>query len=167
MEGLALLENAEREISAAETQDKVVAAVSAHMDDFIGLKKFMLKNRINRGIAVVDLADDFDRLRRRLPSIQSERQAMAYKEEFLTWIKQVHKLIANTPAQDLAALVATEKYPLSKLPKDVADKVAEYLSGKKGPMERQLKEIKTEHGKGGRKTKKKRSSKRKTYGRRV
>lgn len=154
MDSLKHLEDAKKDISVANTRDEIVAAVSAHKDNLVKVKKDMLKNRVNRGIVVVDLADDLDSLR------ESDKKGI------LRWISRATEVIENTPAQNLAAIQSTEKEFLSKkAPEDVANKIASYLSGKKGSIKGQLKQIKERLG--GRKTKKNRSSKRKTYGRRV
>jgi hypothetical protein len=70
--------------------------------------------------------------------------------------------------------MGTEKEFLSeKVPKDTAEHVASFLTGKKGSLGAQASQLKVDIGKsgvpskGGRKTKKNKSSKKKTHGRRV
>jgi hypothetical protein len=71
-------------------------------------------------------------------------------------------------------IMLTEKEFLSeKVPKEVAENIASYLTAKKGSIGAQASQVRTSYGKagvpnrGGRKTKKNKSSKRKTHGRRV
>jgi hypothetical protein len=71
--------------------------------------------------------------------------------------------------------MGTEKDFLSeKVPKETAEHVASFLTGKKGSLGAQSSQMNVDLGKpgvsskkGGRKTKKNKSSKRKTHGRRV
>lgn len=71
-------------------------------------------------------------------------------------------------------IMLTEKEFLSeKVPKEVAENIASYLTAKKGSIGAQASQVRTSYGKagvpnrGGTKTKKNKSSKRKTHGRRV
>lgn len=101
-----------------------------------------------------------DQQERALTSEKAER----YRQGFVTDLEEMIRLLneMNIP-QDLSNLMKTEKNPLSKLPPDVADKVASYVSGREGSIPSQMAQLR----RGGRKTKKKRSSKKKTHGRRV
>lgn len=104
-------------------------------------------------------------------------EAKTEKDVFLFYVSKILPFFRDYDAdsKSLASVALTEKEFMSeKLPKDVADRIASYLSGKKGAVAAQLSQIAVSEGKpgvstkkGGRKTKKKRSSKKKTHGRRV
>ena len=84
-------------------------------------------------------------------------------------------LIKVSRVMDTASVSGVEKEFLSeKVPKVVAERIVSNLSGKEGSIGAQQSQLRVEYGKpgvqgkkGGRKTKKKRSSKKKTHGRRV
>jgi len=74
-----------------------------------------------------------------------------------------------SPAVDTTSIASTEKEFLSqKVPKEVAEHIASYVSGKEGSIGAQVSQLRVKHGKsgvpskGGRKTKKKRVAKKKT-----
>ena len=74
-----------------------------------------------------------------------------------------------------AHLIQTEKEPLSQFPPGIPENITSYLSGTEGSIDAQMNEVRRQFGKpplppkkeGGRKTKKNRSRRKKTHGRRV
>lgn len=84
----------------------------------------------------------------------------------------VAMLTGKSQARDISAMMQSEREFLSSLPKDVADKIAEAVSGKKGSIGAQLSQLRVEHNRpgvpdkseGGRKTRKNRTSKKNTRG---
>jgi flagellar biosynthesis chaperone FliJ len=75
-----------------------------------------------------------------------------------------------SPALDTSSIVSTEKEFLSeKVPKEVAENIASYVSGKEGSIGAQVSQLRVKHGKpgvqgkkGGKKTRKTRKQKKKT-----
>lgn len=87
----------------------------------------------------------------------------------------IDTLTSMSGVKDMSSVMGTEKDFLSeKVPKETAEHVASFLTGKKGSLGAQSSQMNVDLGKpgvsskkGGRKTKKNKSSKRKTHGRRV
>ena len=87
----------------------------------------------------------------------------------------IASLEATMVSKHAANMMLTEKEFLSeKVPKDVADNIASFVTGKKGTLGAQLSQLAVDSGKpgvssknGGKKTKKNRTKRRKTHGRRV
>ena len=83
-------------------------------------------------------------------------------------LEQLIQILKQIPAvKDTSNLIKTEKVPLSKFPPGLSDKIASYLSGKEGSIQTQMAELRRDTRRGGRKTKKNRSRRKKTHGRRV
>ena len=101
-----------------------------------------------------------------------------YTEFMITKINEflikVNKTIFKKPNKDIGSILETEKEFLSeKVPREVAEHISSYVTGKKGSLGAQKSQLRTQVGdsgvpnRGGTKTKKNKSSKRKTHGRRV
>lgn len=112
-----------------------------------------------------------------------------YKQDTTRNAQRVIDILEKIPAiRDTSNLRKTEKNPLSKykyhiqdpldsekqieqekeIPPDASGKIASFLSGKEGLIESQTAQLKRDVGRGGRrKTKKNRSRRKKTHGRRV
>ncbi len=99
------------------------------------------------------------------------------RDDIITILEDlIRTLKTNRSAKDISNVMATERDFLSeKVPKDLAEDITLFLTGKKGSIESQMNQIRAESGKpplppkkeGGRKTKKNRSRRKKTHGRRV
>lgn len=100
--------------------------------------------------------------------IREYKEAVKTRMETLIGILKDQNKLAQS-IKDLASLKQVEKAPFASkgLPEDVVGVIAKNLTGKRGTMDAQMAELRKEVGKGGRKTKKNKSSKRKTHGRRV
>jgi hypothetical protein len=102
-------------------------------------------------------------------------QLEEFRQRILRTIDTLIKKFPFSPeAKDLANIMGTEKEFLSeKVPKDVAENIASFVTGKKGAIGSQMSQLRTDMGKpgvpskGGRKTKRKQQKRRKTHGRRV
>jgi hypothetical protein len=100
------------------------------------------------------------------------------REEFrghiLRIIDHLIGILQVDQAKDARSIMGTEKEFLSeKVPKDVAENIASFVTGKKGAIGAQMSQLRTDAGitgvpsKGGRKTKRKQQKRKKTHGRRV
>jgi len=103
---------------------------------------------------------------------------ISYTEFMITKVNEflikVNKFILRKPIRDVGSILRTEKEFLSeKVPKEVAQNISSYVTGHSGAIEAQKSQLRTQVGdsgvpnRGGTKTKKNKSSKRKTHGRRV
>lgn len=107
----------------------------------------------------------------------SQQDVAKYKRSLQNRLKALKQVFEPflSKRKDLASLVKTEKVPLSKFPPGVSDEIASYLSGEEGSIESQMNRIRAQSGKpplppkkgSGKKTKKNRSRRKKTHGRRV
>jgi hypothetical protein len=169
-----------RRLKTATTQEEQWEALDS-IDEVI-------KPYVPRGYYTGQYLDDFTK---------SAQQAHGFIEEGWSWRRQFpeedeqaleHVLTTAYPilyrifenekeekseqVKDMSSLLATEREPLSKLPADLANKVASYVSGEEGTMGVQMSKALQAvgksgvHGKGRRKTKKNRVKRRKTHGRR-
>ena len=101
-------------------------------------------------------------------------QEEGYKRVIDWFLRNTKKFIVSMePKKDLANLLETEREPLSQLPDDIVRNIGSYVSGEEGSLGAQMSKLRVRSNRsgvpthGGRKTKKNRSQRRKTHGRRI
>ena len=104
----------------------------------------------------------------------TDEQFREYKESVVADLRSLIKILKSMDAlavgaKSMAAFNQIEKAPFASkgLSEDTAGVISSYLTGKRGTPAMQAEQLRKEVGKGGRKTKKNKSSKKKTHGRRV
>ena len=138
------------------------------VDDVEFLSKMLpeLKGMVKE--LVEELEDIDDEIKNPEEDGMPQQDVVRYKRSLRDTLKTFKRMVEPLlPGRDLARLVKTEKVPLSQLPPGVSDKIASYLSGKEGSIQTQMAELRRDTRRGGRKTKKNRSRRKKTHGRRV
>ena len=182
-------------IQSKETEPGVVAVLERGLKDFISKSSNIDENAresmllyqdishvktINSTPETILIAKKVERLINNfLDALDIDQNAVTpavferYKQETTDAVKELIASVKNINviregAKAAAALKGTEKSLFaSKVPEDVANKITGYLTGKKGSLDDQLSKLKGEAGRGGGKTKKNRTKRRKTHGRRV
>lgn len=168
-----LLEKSLERLQKANTERKFVAEIEK-LDNMLDEINWPGTDEHTEGInAIVDAV--LDRVDRIPPMADDLREA--FRDNLIHHLERLVDAIGRAPklpAENIASIRATEKDFLSKkVPKEVAENIASYLSGEKGAIGAQMSKLRVKEGgpgvpsRGGRKTKKNKSSKKKTHGRRV
>jgi DNA repair exonuclease SbcCD ATPase subunit len=164
--------------SLASVADRIESTFSSKIDESVAFfssklppLKSVVKELEKETYTIVKEEDDLER-----DEPMTEQRIEEYKRSLQGKLETIKLMVsAFLPSRDLTRLMKTEKEPLSKLPEDIVNNITHFLSARRGTLLEQINELRTEAGlpplppkkEGGRKTKKNRSRRKKTHGRRV